>query len=157
MRPRAPVSAGVVIADCGNVAISVGAPIKLRLGGVFSSSIFRAAALHQARGTGRAAGARCHPAGNQFVALVELAIEHLCDFGDGMVGDAGANAHWLESLIGTQFPNYGHVHARSARLLTTLRASTTLRTLTASAPLFAVSPGGPRCLTACRLGSSRLS
>ena len=54
----------------------------------------------QARGAGRAGTGR-HATGDQFIAFVELAFQHLRDFSDGVVRDPGANPYRFEGFVGT--------------------------------------------------------
>ena len=61
---------------------------------------------------------------DQFVPFVQLTIQHLCDFGDGMVGDAGANPHRLQSLVRTEFPDDSHIHPRSIVAARSVSAAT---------------------------------
>ncbi len=89
------------------------------------------------------------------VSLVQLTIQHLRDFGDGMVGDAGTNPHRFKRFIRTQLPDHGHIHARSVRLRR--RGSAALGAFPLGALRFDFGPSASRRLGAGGLRSRGLA
>src|SRR5579864_8236726 len=54
--------------------------------------------------------------GYQFVAGLEIAIEFLDQFGEGMVGDPGFDSYRLKRLVGKLLPHYLSIVSRARRL-----------------------------------------
>src|SRR6266550_66630 len=91
--------------------------------------------------TRRPIRAGCHRAGDNVIAVVQLAVQHLDHFRYGVVSNASAYPNRFQRLVGTQFPYDRDVHARPSRL--SLRVS--LSTSAAGVPF----PTGTRLPTRC--------
>src|SRR5882762_6373532 len=57
-----------------------------------------------------------HRTGDDIIAIVQLAIHHLHNFGDGVICNASAHLHRFQRFIRTQLPYDGNIHAWSSRL-----------------------------------------
>ena len=50
---------------------------------------------------GASAGGCSHCAGHQLIAVIKLAVQDLHYFGDRVIGNAGADPYWFQSLVRT--------------------------------------------------------
>src|ERR1700716_1718665 len=53
-----------------------------------------------------------HRTRDQFVAVLQFALEHLGDLSDGVIGNAGADSNWLKGAVRVQLPQHGNIEAR---------------------------------------------